>query len=279
LGLHRAATSWAPALQPAIVDPEAPAGPGGPVRIVFWNQASAIVGDVAPTFLASKPSIFVLANRHSGTATREVAQAFIDTGPAYAAVGWPFDLFGRLPVRRWASTSLGLEGRSRQRDGSMREDPGWAAFYELETPTGTLTVWVIDLPSDPRLGRMRLARGAGAAIASWQGAVRVVDPEEGQWTERAEALGFPAPDVIVGDFNIPRGSASLRAFLRAAGAAGMRDAFDEAGWGWKRTWPRELPVWALDQCFVGARVRALRFETINPEMGGHRGIVVEVHAP
>jgi len=274
LGLHRAATTGGPE------GPGAAVRDGGEAtRIVFWNQASADVGPIAPAFLAVEPTVLVLANRHSRTATRDLAQAFIDTGDAYAAVGWPFDLFARLPVRRWASTSLELDGRSRQRDGSLREDPGWAAFYQLDAGAGTLTIWVIDLPSDPRASRMSLARRAGGAIASWQGATRVIHPDEGQWIERSDALGFPTPDVIVGDFNIPRGSASLRVFLESAGAAGMRDAFEEAGWGWKRTWPRQFPAWAIDQCFVGARVGAARFQTLDPGFGGHRALVVEVQGP
>ncbi|MBK7403745.1 MAG: hypothetical protein IPJ41_03690 [Phycisphaerales bacterium] len=259
LGLHRAV------LRPRSAGPVA--------RVVFWNQAGVEAGDISSTFLPLGPTLFVLANRHSDTRTRDIAQAFIDTGEAHAAVGWPFDLFSRGPIRRWGSMSLGLEGRSRRGDGSMREDSGWAAWFEVETAAGPLTVWAIDMPSDPSLPKYALARAAGEAISVWRGSARVV-VENGQQSE--DAVGFPKPDVIVGDFNIPRGSASLAEFLRASGAGAMRSAFDESGWGWARSWPRATPLLAIDQCFVGSRVRAVEYRAMDPGVGGHRAIVVDV---
>ncbi len=247
---------------------------GDPLRLVFWNQAGREAGDISAVFLPLEPTFLVLANRHSQTRTRDLAQAFIDTGEAHAAVGWPFDLFSRMPVRRWASTRLGLEGSSRTADGSSTPDPGWAAWFEVETPAGAIVIWAIDLPSDPELARFPLARQAGAAIAAWQGSVRVIEAE-GRRTERAERVGFPAPDLIVGDFNIPRHSASLAALLRASGAGEMRDAFAVGGYGWQRTWPRQQPVWAIDHCFVSPRLAVRSYTTFDPGTGGHRAVVIE----
>ena len=260
LGLHRAVIH--------------PARGGVPLRLVFWNQAGREAGDISPIFLGRDPTLFVLANRHSGTPTRGLAQAFIDTGEAHAAVGWPFDLFGRLPITRWASTSLKLDGRSRTVEDPTRPDPGWAAWFEVESAGGPLVIWAIDLPSDPERARMSLAEHAGRAIAGWTGSAR--DERGAVVPMAAGAVGFPAPDLIVGDFNIPRGSASLGAFLRAAGAPGMHNAFDLGGVGWQRTWPRETPVWAIDQCFVGERVGVRSHEVFDPGVGGHRAIVVTI---
>ena len=266
-------------LQRAVLEGRGGRGTGDALaRVLFWNQAGVEAGDITSRFLPLEPTLFVLANRHSDTRTRDIARAFIDTGEAHAAVGWPFDLFSREPIRRWASMSLGLEGRSRRGDGSMREDSGWAAWFEVETAAGPLTVWAIDMPSDPESARFPLARAAGEAIASWRGSARVIDEADDR-DERpggAASPGFPVPDVIVGDFNIPRGSVSLREFLRASGAGPMRNAFDEAGWGWARTWPRRAPVLGIDQCFVGERVRAVGFGAVDPGVGGHRGLVVEI---
>ncbi|MDQ7012324.1 MAG: hypothetical protein Q9O74_00335 [Planctomycetota bacterium] len=264
LGLHRA----------VLHSSSARAELDDPLRLVFWNQAGREAGEIAAGFLPLEPTFLVLANRHSGTRTRDLAQAFIDTGEAHAAVGWPFDLFSRMPVRRWASASLGLEGSSRTADGSSRADPGWAAWYEVKTPEGAIVIWAVDLPSDPDLARFPLARQAGAAIAAWQGSVRVIEVD-GRRTERAARTGFPAPDLIVGDFNIPRRSASLGEFLRASGAGEMRSAFESAGFGWQRTWPRQQPVWAIDHCFVSPRVAVRRYTTYDPGTGGHRAIVIE----
>ena len=258
-------------LQRAVIRP---AGEGAPLRLIFWNQAGREAGDISPIFLGRDPTLFLLANRHSRTPTRGLAQAFIDTGEAHAAVGWPFDLFSRLPITRWASASLDLDGRSRTADAPTRPDPGWAAWFEVESAGGPLVIWAIDLPSDPGLARMPLAQQAGRAIAGWTGSAR--DERGGVVPMAAGAVGFPAPDLIVGDFNIPRGSASLGAFLEAAGAPGMRNAFDLAGAGWQRTWPRETPVWAIDQCFVGERVAARSLHAFDPGVGGHRALEVVV---
>lgn len=252
-------------------------GGGGPppLRLVFWNQAGRDVGDISQTFLAPDPTLFVLANRHTRTGTRDLAQTFLDSGEAQAAVGWPFDLFSRLPVERWASTSLGLGGKSRLVNGEKHDDPGWAAWYQVRTPGGPLVVWAIDLPSDPDTARAPLARRAGEAIRAWRGGVHIRRGEQ-RSTEPAPGVGFPTPDIVLGDFNIPRHSASLREFLRASGAGEMRNAFDVGGVGWQRTWPRTTPVWAIDQCFVGPRLEVGSYATFDPGFGGHRAIVVAV---
>jgi hypothetical protein len=274
LGLHRVAIG--PGRVARISDPDSVTHE--PLRLVFWNQAGHEAGDISQVFLDLDPTFFVIANRHSATSTRDLARAFIDSGEAHGAVGWPFDLFGRAPIRRWASTSLGLAGRSRTKDGSARADPGWAAWYEVMTPGGTLVIWAIDLPSDPSLSRFLLARQAGEKLATWEGSVRIID-QDGEHSRSTAVPGFPAPDVIVGDFNIPRRSASLGEFLRASGAGKMRNAFDLAGVGWQRTWPRERPVWAIDHCLVGPRLDVRSFATFDPGVGGHRAIVIELDAP
>jgi hypothetical protein len=248
---------------------------GTAMRLVFWNQAGHRVEDPGAIVRHREPTLLLLANRHSETARDEMVQAYLDTGAGDAARGWPFDLIGRLPIRRWATTSLQLEGRSRYYDGAMRPDPGWAAWFEVESDAGPLIIWAIDLPSDPDLARFPLARQAGEAVAAWTGATRTIEGDQMRFLRAADP-GFPAPDIIVGDFNIPRGSASLREFLRAAGAPGMRDAFDLAGVGWQRTWPRRTPVWAIDQCFVSERVGVGSLRTFDPGVGGHRALEVVI---
>jgi len=271
LGLHRAVLSrgGASTSQSAPGDEAAPL-----MRLVFWNQAGQEAGDISQTFLELDPAFLVLANRHSRTRTRDLAQAFLDTGPAQAAVGWPFDLFSRYPIERWASTSLGLDGKSRPNEGIKHNDPGWAAWYQVRTPQGLLVIWAIDLPSDPEAPRMALVQEAGEAIRTWQGRVRVRHGNERR-TEHSTTIGFPPPDIIVGDFNIPRHSASISELLRASGAGTMHNAFDLGGSGWQRTWPRKRSIWAIDQCFVSPRLSMRTHTTFDPGVGGHRAIVIE----
>jgi endonuclease/exonuclease/phosphatase (EEP) superfamily protein YafD len=83
--------------------------------------------------------------------------------------------------------------------------------------------------------------------------------------------GFPAPDLIVGDFNIPRGSRSLRRLT-----LGYPHAHSQAGHGHAGTYPRHRQLVHIDHMFVGPRLRAARYETVDPGVGSHRMQVVEV---
>jgi hypothetical protein len=91
----------------------------------------------------------------------------------------------------------------------------------------------------------------------------------------------------MGDFNIVRGSASLEVL-----APGMRDAFEEAGWGRGASWRQARPVgpgaswtertkarvtqtllpladWHIDLTLVGAWWRAGRYRLVDPGAGPH----------
>lgn len=73
------------------------------------------------------------------------------------------------------------------------------------------------------------------------------------------------PDLIVGDFNAPRRSVSLSRLPE-----GYRHAYYEAGKGWSYTWPAQFPLWAIDQCIVGPRLQAVRYDLVTTEFSDHR---------
>lgn len=182
----------------------------------------------------------------------------------------------RYPMLRWGETWL------RATEGG---DAGWrtagyggrAVWVELdasgvfgETPR-PFTVWVIDLPSDPTLHKMDPATEARRAIEQFVGPVRVADGLGG-WTESADpAPGFPAPDVVVGDFNTPRGSASLE---RVVGS--MTSAHAQGGFGPDYTWEQPWAWWAIDLMFVGQGWRARRFDAVGLEGHAHSAIVGDI---
>ena len=78
------------------------------------------------------------------------------------------------------------------------------------------------------------------------------------------------PDLVVGDLNAPRRSRRL-----AALPAGYRHAYDAAGCGWSYTWPVPLPVYAIDQCIAGERIRPLRYELRSTLRSDHRLQILE----
>lgn len=222
----------------------------------------------------------------------------------------------RLRLLEWGLHTLdiekGLGFDVRRRDGRYTNlDPGYALYLVFD-PAGTvkqgsgqpLVVWVLDLPSDPTLHRQRVAREARAAIESWRGVATVLsqpatETSPAEWSNvPAESLGrrgFPEPDVIIGDFNIPRGSHSLRHLV-----GDMSNAYDQAGAGYTASYPRrvpfaqldgpgligivrwlipsDVPFFHIDQTFIAPSLRATRYRTIDLRSGTHWAQFVEIQS-
>ncbi|MBX3358608.1 MAG: hypothetical protein KF745_09270 [Phycisphaeraceae bacterium] len=123
--------------------------------------------------------------------------------------------------------------------------PGYLLSFTADT-TATLgrpiTVWFIDLPSSPLAPRYAIAEIAARAIAELPG----------------------PPDVLVGDFNIPRGSASLSLL-----SSGMRHAYDDAAYGPFASWPRADPLFQIDHVFLGPGLRAVEYDLVDPGVSEH----------
>jgi endonuclease/exonuclease/phosphatase family metal-dependent hydrolase len=118
-----------------------------------------------------------------------------------------------------------------------------------------LIVYAVDLPSNPRQPRMELARRLRTMLdhpAHFGGPAP--DP-------------LPTPDVVIGDFNMTRGSASIDALF-----PDLRHAFDEAGHGYSATFHRGwlLPLYHIDHMLLGPGVHALRYEITDRGVSRHR---------
>jgi hypothetical protein len=139
-------------------------------------------------------------------------------------------------------------------------DPGSAAFVVLDTTARLgrpLTVWMLDLPSNPRFFRLQMAQLTRQRISAAG--------------ERDPSLAFPDPDIIAGDLNIPARSASLGVL-----APGMRESASMAGAGYIATWPRRHPVYQLDHVLLSGWLRATAFRVIDAGLAEHRMEWVEV---
>jgi len=108
----------------------------------------------------------------------------------------------------------------------------------------TLTLWLIDMPSDLRLGRMALAQQVRA---------------------RLDDLGAPAPDLVVGDMNFTRRSAALKRLVPAT-----RNAFSEAGRGLGSSFPEPWPFWHIDHVLVAEGLDTSDYLTIHTGASRHR---------
>lgn len=230
------------------------------LRVMFWNPSNWIREGLAEGVAEHRPDVLIVAN--APWRTPWGALDALDGRSREVVRQGRFHVVSTLPVVRSGGLTLGLPGRvphphrDRPDSPSWAEDPGYAAFVEVETAHGSLVIWAIDLPSDPTLSRRDLARDARAAIDAW-----TPDPDDDS--------GFPTPEVIVGDFNMTRDSRALRHLV-----GDLPDAYTQAGWGYAATWPRVLPVIHIDQAFVGGAWRAMTYRIVDPGLGTHRAVIV-----
>lgn len=142
------------------------------------------------------------------------------------------------------------------RRGFQEAESGDLIVVRLDTSARfgrELVVYYIDMPSDPFAWRYRMAERAQQLIEGLQA--------------KRDAEGrvvVPLPDMIVGDFNTPRGSASLGLLTKR-----MNNAFDQGGWGLVATFPRPFALLHIDQMYVGEWLRAARYAVELPPTGEH----------
>jgi hypothetical protein len=253
-------------------------GPGS-TRVLFWNAAAEDEPGWSRAALGENADVVVLVSLKND---EELARISKSMGESESVIVTDrFTVLSRRRIERYALTPLDIapgEGLDpRQRTGTRKwADPGHAMFIELaaDDHRPTACVWVLDLPSDLSLARRDVTAQAASVIREFNGPALRPNGMEAWVEDGATVLrGFPEPDLIIGDFNIPRGSASLDAITR-----GKPNTFDQCGYGptasWPCKWPRtRLAIWPLlhiDQMFVGGALRATSYRLINPGSGTHR---------
>lgn len=276
--------------------PEAPAPGDDALRLVFWNMSGGIgtILDQHGRVVDRNTMWETIVGAESGdivvitsvVAGKELAAlaANMQTDTFTVVPAAPFTVLSRRAVTRWGGTALNLRGGEgwdpRLPEGwKMKAYPGYAMFFEVEcpgkgtTPADKLVMWVVDMPSDLSLSKWKLVRDAREAIDDFHGEVYVPGPD-GRWVvgepRTDSARGFPKPDLIVGDFNIPRGSASLNQIDEA-----LPNAYDQAGRGDMSSFPR-IPLVHIDQTFVGPKLRAWRYDVKPVGRAPHRMQVVDL---
>ncbi len=80
-----------------------------------------------------------------------------------------------------------------------------------------------------------------------------------------QAAFLQQADIIVGDMNAPRRSLAFSDMQHE-----FQHAYDAAGSGWSYTWPVPVPVFALDQCICGPKVRPLNYSLRSTTLSDHR---------
>ena len=191
-----------------------------PLKLVHWNVEPAIWAHVEPSLeqiIKLDGDITVLTNP-GAMLQLEAAQEWIARGRE-VHYSHPFAVITRTPLR--SLTTLISTDRMHVVE----------AVFETQGPQSRpLVVYMVDFPSNPRIWRMGVMQRARTML---------------------DGLRKTPPDVVVGDFNTPRGSASIDALF-----PNMSNAFNEAGHGYGATFRREFPLYHIDQILLGPNVQA-----------------------
>lgn len=257
------------------------------VRVMNWNPTATFMETFPEHVARMEADIALVANPPAIVDWTRVRDGFEPSRDAVRR--GRFAVISRYRVLRWGWCDLMVRGsepvlQSTHKGSWLTIDTGQALWVELDTTAAVgrpMVVWIVDMPSEPRIGRARAFAEAAKAMREWEGPAMERSSMDAEAPMGAEAyaarfggVGFPPPDVVVGDFNTPRGSPSIRGLVPAA----MRCAFGEAGYGPMGTWPRDLALLAIDQAFTAEWLRVTRYDVVDPTMGEHRAQVIEVTA-
>lgn len=259
----------------------------GSLRIAHWNidafSARQWSGDLREFFPYPAPDVLLMSSNQpraaQGSCLASLRRAYeikrFGNFVVASAVGIVDARAYSLNLNEPASTSewerkseLSLRARLEQLWNDNCERVGMARRGFQEAESGDLivvrfdtrarlgrelVVYYIDMPSDPFAWRYRMAERAQQLIEG----LRAKRDAEGRAV-------VPMPDMIVGDFNTPRGSASLGLLTQ-----GMENAFDQGGWGLVATFPRPWALLHIDQMYVSSWLRAARYQVELPPVGEH----------
>lgn len=131
----------------------------------------------------------------------------------------------------------------------------YISLYRLDTTEQLgkeLVMYAVDLPVNLKESRGEVVRRAKKLLL------------------QADA---PAPDIVVGDFNMTRNSNSLQRFFPE-----LTDAWDDVGIGWSYSYHRAFPLFHIDHMLLRDTLHPVTYELINPEFGRHCIQVLELNS-
>lgn len=246
------------------------------LRFVFWNDSEGLMRDWEAALLGPGPDVAIM-KPGSGRSFPKVLERMGPDADFVYTHGFAIVTKAKIKRRTHFTLSIkqGLGFDIRRKD--LRQpmaDYGTATILELATSERLgrdITVYLIDLPSDPSLWRTEMMREAKAALEKVTADVWRKDEKLDRWLRVENPEPFGPADVLIGDFNTPRGADSIKIV-----AGEMQSAYDVAGNGYAATYPRVLPLWHLDQAYVAKSLRVGWYQVRNPGGGSHAMQVVDV---
>ena len=267
------------------------------IRVLHWNQSAARIDQQqwGRRIRDLGVDIVLIANAKWGDDRQRLLSQFeyfapveqerwvnysyrVHAEPSHYRVEGDAMIASRFPMTRTGMVSFG----SRQRQQVLNHSSsgkGWVMFAEFDLDPDDpqdepFVVWFVDLPSNPLHWKIEQMQGVRRAIDSWEG----IGWEMGRhvWEQtQFEDTRFPTPDLIIGDFNTTRGSASLDLLV-----PDYQDAFEAVGMGRGRSWVPEsrnriqraafkLADFHIDLALLNPAARAEHYELLETEHGSH----------
>jgi len=128
--------------------------------------------------------------------------------------------------------------------------------------------YMIELDATEQLGRPIIIYLIDLPAIDWRSPMNIVTDGRMQVAARLRELldraGAPPPDVVIGDFNMPRGSASIDHAFPA-----MHHAYSDGGHGFSATFRRDWPLVHIDHTLLSSEWAAQRYDVIDPGIGRH----------
>jgi hypothetical protein len=208
------------------------------LTIAHWNMTLghiAPAGDFAPQLEHLDADVLALTSPSNEVRKMLIERAAASEGREHVLNAWPMLLHSRLPIVRVRVL--------------VATDLMYVTLVELDATQRLgrpIVLYLVDLPSNPRRPRTAIASEVR----------RLMD----------EASAEP-PDLVVGDFNMTRGSATIDTLF-----PNFTHAYDAAGHGYAATFPRRLPLYHIDHVLVNQDVglRAARYDIIDEGASRHR---------
>ncbi|MAO22562.1 MAG: hypothetical protein CMJ35_10325 [Phycisphaerae bacterium] len=274
------------------------------IRVLHWNHGGKTIDTDAwgARIKEIDTDIVLIANPDWGEERQDLLEQFeyfapdervrwvnysyrVHADPAHFRVEGHAVIASRFAMTRTGKVYFGDHERTQVMNHSSSGN-GWVMFAQFDLDPERIddepmVVWFVDLPSNPMVWKAEEMRTVRRAIDSWDGS----GWEMGRhvW-ERYEDPGavFPTPDLVVGDFNTPRGSASLDLI-----APGYRDAFEAAGHGRGRSFvirdgsTAERAVFGLvdlhiDLTLVAPQHRVSRYRLLPTQNTDHSAQIADI---
>jgi len=204
------------------------------VRIMHWNWTHSVPHNVdkhVDEFLELKPDIAFMTD---GQRLRRRQPERDRLEPEWHVEGVSaFTIVSRWPVVRARPI--------------VANDTTQVALVEIdmtEVVGRTMVFLLVDFPSELEIGRMTHMRRVHEMLAE---------------------ADVPPVDAVLGDFNVTRGSASLRTLFPE-----LHHAFSDGGHGYAASYYRPFPLFHIDHILLSPDIHATDYTLIDPGFGRHR---------